>query len=113
MQKNWRECIDWVQSVTTRPTGKLTCKNTSVVDYVVMLPVVMPAVIDFKVCDFDDMDMDGLQVDATTGQRELRKSQRDDSVIGPLMKLVSQLRQTTKAGRLEPRDRNTSACQGV
>ena len=36
------------------------------------------------------LDMDGLQVDTTVGLREVRKSQRDDSVIGPLMKLVSQ-----------------------
>ena len=55
-----------------------------------MSPVIMAAVISFKVCDFDDMDIDDLQVDTTTGQRQIRKNQRDDSVIGPLMKLVSQ-----------------------
>ena len=35
------------------------------------------------------LDMDGLQVDTTIGLCEVRKSQMDDSVIGPLMKLVS------------------------
>jgi hypothetical protein len=33
--------------------GRTTCKNTSLVDYVLLSPCVFPNIVDFEICDFD------------------------------------------------------------